>query len=57
VPTLFIQAMDDPVELGRQRTTRAEMFLKAPEPREQGIIAHWKKIFVSRADRRRKARV
>ena len=36
VPVLFIQASDDP-ELGA--ITR-EMFLKAPEPREQAIIAH-----------------
>ncbi len=36
VPILFIQAADDP-ELSSY--TR-EMFLKAPEPREQAIIAH-----------------
>jgi uncharacterized protein len=36
VPVLFIQASDDP-ELGA--ITR-EIFLKAPEPREQAIIAH-----------------
>jgi hypothetical protein len=36
VPILFIQANDDP-ELGS--ITRA-MFMKAPEPREQAIIAH-----------------
>ena len=36
VPVLFIEATDDP-ELGA--ITR-EMFLKAPEPREQAIIAH-----------------
>ncbi len=36
VPTLFIQALDDP-ELGA--ITR-DMFLKAAEPREQAIIAH-----------------
>jgi uncharacterized protein len=36
VPTLFIQATDDP-ELSA--ITR-DMFLKAPEPREQAIIAH-----------------
>jgi hypothetical protein len=36
VPTLFIQAADDP-ELAA--ITR-QMFLKAPEPREQAIIAH-----------------
>lgn len=36
VPTLFIQANDDP-ELGSITRT---MFMKAPEPREQAIIAH-----------------
>jgi pimeloyl-ACP methyl ester carboxylesterase len=36
VPILFIQAADDP-ELGA--ITRG-MFVKAPEPREQAIIAH-----------------
>ena len=36
VPTLFIQAADDP-ELGD--ITR-DMFLRAPEPREQAIITH-----------------
>lgn len=36
VPTLFIQALDDP-ELAA--TTR-DMYLKAPEPREQATIAH-----------------
>ncbi len=36
VPTLFIEANDDP-ELG---TITREMFVKAPEPREQAIIAH-----------------
>jgi pimeloyl-ACP methyl ester carboxylesterase len=44
VPTLFIQALDDP-ELGE--TTR-QMFMKAPEPREQAIIAHGN--FVSLGD-------
>jgi pimeloyl-ACP methyl ester carboxylesterase len=36
VPTLYIQALDDPelAEITRQ------MFLKAPEPREQAIIPH-----------------
>ena len=33
---LFIQAADDP-ELG---SITREVFLKAPEPREQAIIAH-----------------
>src|SRR5260370_18451270 len=36
VPTLYIQALDDP-ELAE--TTR-QMFLQAPEPREQAIIQH-----------------
>ena len=36
VPTLYIQALDDP-ELAD--TTR-QLFLKAPEPREQAIIPH-----------------
>jgi pimeloyl-ACP methyl ester carboxylesterase len=36
VPTLFIQALDDP-ELA---TITLQMFIKAPEPREQAIIAH-----------------
>ena len=44
VPTLYIQALDDP-ELGE--TTR-QMFLKAPEPREQAIISHGN--FVSLGD-------
>jgi pimeloyl-ACP methyl ester carboxylesterase len=36
IPTLYIQALDDP-ELAE--TTR-QLFLKAPEPREQAIIPH-----------------
>ena len=36
VPILFIQATDDP----QLATITREMFLKAPEPREQAIIAH-----------------
>ena len=36
VPTLFIQALDDP-ELA---SITRQMFIKAPEPREQAIIAH-----------------
>ncbi len=36
VPTLYIQASDDPELAGITR----QMFLKAPEPREQAIIAH-----------------
>jgi len=37
VPTLYIQAVDDP-ELAE--TTR-QMFLKAPEPREPGDYCAW----------------
>jgi pimeloyl-ACP methyl ester carboxylesterase len=44
VPTLYIQALDDP-ELAE--STR-QMFLKAPEPREQAIIPHGN--FVSLGD-------
>jgi len=44
VPTLYIQAADDP-ELAR--ITR-DMFLKAPEPRDQAIIQHGN--FVSMGD-------
>ncbi len=36
VPMLFIQAADDPESASITR----EMFLKAPEPREQTVIAH-----------------
>ena len=36
VPTLFIEATDDP-ELA---SVTREMFLKAPEPREQALLAH-----------------
>lgn len=36
IPKLFIQAVDDP-ELAE--TTR-QMFIKAPEPKEQAIIPH-----------------
>ncbi|HEX4546670.1 MAG TPA: alpha/beta fold hydrolase [Candidatus Acidoferrum sp.] len=36
VPTLYIQAIDDPELAGITR----QMFMKAPEPREQAIIAH-----------------
>src|SRR5712691_1815833 len=49
VPTLYIQAMDDP-ELAD--TTR-QMFLKAPEPREQAILAHGN--FVSLGDEEKRA--
>jgi hypothetical protein len=36
VPTLYIEAADDP-ELG---SLTRELFLKAPEPREEAVIAH-----------------
>jgi pimeloyl-ACP methyl ester carboxylesterase len=36
VPTLYLQALDDPELADATR----EMFLKAPEPREQAIIPH-----------------
>ncbi len=36
VPTLFIQAADD----AESASITREMFLKAPEPREQAVIAH-----------------
>ena len=49
VPTLYIQATDDP-ELGA--ITR-NIFLKAPEPREQVIIAHGN--FVNLADEEKRA--
>src|SRR5207249_3139445 len=49
VPRLYIQAMDDP-ELAE--TTR-QMFLKAPEPREQAIIPHGN--FVSLGDEEKRA--
>jgi len=49
MPTLYIQATDDP-ELAE--TTR-QMFLKAPEPREQAVIAHGD--FVSLGDEEKRA--
>jgi len=36
VPMLFIEAADDPETASITR----EMFLKAPEPREEAVIAH-----------------
>src|SRR5437588_2644636 len=48
VPKLFIQAQDDP-ELGA--TTR-QMFLQAPEPREQAILPHGD--FVSLSDQEKR---
>jgi pimeloyl-ACP methyl ester carboxylesterase len=49
VPTLYIQAQDDP-ELAE--ATR-QMFLKAPEPREQAILPHGN--FVSMGDEEKRA--
>jgi predicted alpha/beta-fold hydrolase len=48
VPTLYIQALDDP-ELAE--TTR-QMFLKAPEPREQAIIPHGNFVSLNDEDKR-----
>ena len=48
VPTLFIQALDDP-ELAA--ITR-QMFLKAPEPREQAIIQHGNFVNLGDEDKR-----
>ena len=48
VPTLYIQAVDDP-ELAA--TTR-QMFLKAPEPREQAIIPHGNFVNLGDEDKR-----
>jgi pimeloyl-ACP methyl ester carboxylesterase len=49
VPILFIQASDDPELSGITR----DMFLKAPEPREQAIIGHGN--FVSMNDDNKRA--
>jgi pimeloyl-ACP methyl ester carboxylesterase len=48
VPKLFIQAIDDPelAEITRQ------MFLKAPEPREQAIILHGNFVGMENDDKR-----
>jgi hypothetical protein len=48
VPTLYIQALDDP-ELAA--TTR-QLFLKAPEPREQAVIAHGNFVGLNDDDKR-----
>ena len=48
VPTLFIQAMDDPELAGITQ----EMFLKAPQPREQAIIAHGNFVSMNEEDKR-----
>jgi hypothetical protein len=49
VPILFIQAVDDP-ELA---SITRQMFLKAPEPREQAILAHGN--FVSMSDQEKRS--
>ena len=48
VPTLFIQALDDP-ELAA--VTR-DMFLRAPEPRDQAIIPHGNFVGLSEEEKR-----
>jgi hypothetical protein len=48
VPTLYIQALDDP-ELAE--TTR-QIFLQAPEPREQAIIPRGNYVSFSDDDKR-----
>ncbi len=48
VPTLFIQALDDPELAGITR----EMFMKAPEPREQAILAHGNYVSMNDDDKR-----
>jgi pimeloyl-ACP methyl ester carboxylesterase len=48
VPTLFIQATDD-LELA---SISHEMFLKAPEPREQAIIGHGNFVAMSDEEKR-----
>ena len=48
VPTLYIQALDDP-ELAE--STR-QMFLKAAEPREQAIIPHGNFVSLNDEDKR-----
>jgi len=48
VPMLFIQALDDP-ELA---SITRQMFLKAPEPREQAIIPHGNFVSLNDEDKR-----
>jgi pimeloyl-ACP methyl ester carboxylesterase len=48
VPTLFIQAIDDPELADYTR----QIFLKAPEPREQAIIAHGNFVSLGDDDKR-----
>ena len=48
VPTLFIQPLDDP---GLAAATR-DMFLKAPEPRDQAIIPHGNFVGLSEEEKR-----
>jgi pimeloyl-ACP methyl ester carboxylesterase len=49
VPIMFIQAADDP----QLANTTRDMFMKAPEPREQAIIAHGN--FVNLPDEEKRA--
>src|SRR6266849_4223121 len=48
VPTLYIQALDDP-ELA---AATQQLFLKAPEPREQAVIAHGNFVGLNDDDKR-----
>lgn len=48
VPTLFIQAVDDPQLAAITR----QMFLKAPEPRDQAIIPHGNFVSLNDEDKR-----
>src|SRR5215469_6423088 len=48
IPTLFIQALDDP---DLAAVTR-DMFLKAPEPRDQAIIPHGNFVGLSEEEKR-----
>jgi hypothetical protein len=48
VPTLFIEAQDDPELAAATR----QMFLQAPEPREQAIIPHGNFVSLSEQEKR-----
>jgi hypothetical protein len=48
IPTLFIQALDDPDVAAVTR----DMFLKAPEPRDQAIIPHGNFVGLSEEEKR-----
>src|SRR5467141_1742288 len=48
VPTLYIRALDDPELAAATR----QLFLKAPEPREQAIIAHGNFVGLNDDDKR-----